>query len=70
LRTLETQSGNKIINKEIVEFSLKQEALTYEKFLHNKFANFRIRGEYFSVQFEIVLNFVRNSKSCLDQKST
>jgi predicted GIY-YIG superfamily endonuclease len=70
LRTLETQSGNKIINKEIVEFSSKQEALTYEKFLHNKFADFRTRGEYFSVQFDIVLNFVRNSKNCLEQKST
>jgi hypothetical protein len=70
LRTLETQSGNKILDKEIIEFSSKQEALTYEKFLHNKFADFRTRGEYFAIKFDVILNFVRNSKNCLEQKST
>jgi predicted GIY-YIG superfamily endonuclease len=68
LRTLETQSGNKIINRKIVEFSSKQEALAYEKFLHSKFSDFRTRGEYFSVKFNVVLGFVENLKEFLEQK--
>jgi phage regulator Rha-like protein len=68
LRTLETQSGNQICNKKIVEFSLKQEALAYEKFLHSRFSDFRTRGEYFSIKFNIVLDFVENLKKSLDLK--
>jgi predicted GIY-YIG superfamily endonuclease len=62
LRTLETQSGNKILDKEIIEFSSKQEALTYEKFLHNKFADFRTRGEYFAIKLDVVFNSVMKMK--------
>ena len=54
LRTLETQSGNLIIKRLLLEFNLKQEALAQEKKLHQQFAEFRTYGEYFNIDFDEV----------------
>jgi phage regulator Rha-like protein len=64
LRTLETQSGNKILNQKIFKFLSKVEALTCKKFLHQKFADFRTRGEYFSITFTSVLRIIESFKEC------
>jgi predicted GIY-YIG superfamily endonuclease len=61
LRTLETQSGNLITKRLLLQFNSKKEALAKEKKLHQQFSEFRTHGEYFNIDFDEVIKQIQQN---------